>query len=47
METISEQMSAMCGNMSSIERRMDVQGGLIRDSYTNTLILVVFVYVYM
>lgn len=47
METISGQMGAMCGNMGSIERRMDGQGGLIRDSYMNILILFVFVYVYM
>ena len=47
MKTISGQMGAMSGNMSSMERRMDGQGGLIRDSYMNTLILFVFVYVYM
>ena len=47
MGTISEQMSALRGNMGSVERRMDGQGGLIRDSFMNILILFVFVYVYM
>ena len=42
MKTISGQMGAMSGNMSSMERRMDGQGGLIRDSYMNTLILFCF-----
>ena len=44
METISGQMGAMCGNMGSVERRMDGQGGLIKNSYMNILIPFVFVY---